>query len=42
MRGDGEEYTYENQKLGQKFVVREKDGNPVCMNFLDSYGASGV
>ena len=42
VRGDGEEYTYENQKLGQKFVVREKDGNPVCMNFLDSYGASGV
>lgn len=38
----GEEYVYENQEKGQMFVVLIKDGVPVCMNFLDSYGASGV
>lgn len=42
VRSEGEEFTYENQENGQKFVVRMKDGVPVCMNFLDSYGASGV
>ncbi len=42
VRSEGKEYTYENPEFGQKFVVREKDGVPVCMNFLDSYGASGV
>lgn len=42
VRSEGEEFTYDNMEKGQKFVVRIKDGVPVCMNFLDSYGASGV
>lgn len=42
VRSDGKEYVYENKEKGQKFVVLVKDGVPVCMNFLDSYGASGV
>lgn len=42
VRSEGEEFTYENREKGQKFVIRVKDGIPVCMNFLDSYGASGV
>ena len=41
-RMDGEEFTYEDKEKGQMFVVRVKDGVPVCMNFLDSFGASGV
>lgn len=39
---EGEEFIYDNRERGQKFVIRVKDGVPVCMNFLDSYGASGV
>lgn len=42
VRSEGTDYTYENKHLGQKFVVRMKDHIPVCMNLLDSYGASGV
>ena len=42
VKSTGEEYTYEDKAKGQKFVVRLQDGVPVCMNFLDSYGASGV
>lgn len=42
VRSEGEEYVYENKKKGEKFVVRMKNNVPVCMNFLDSYGASGV
>ena len=42
VRSQGEEFVYENRERGQKFVVRMKDNVPVCMNFLDSYGASGV
>lgn len=42
VKSEGEEFVYENKEKGQKFVVIVKDGVPVCMNFLDSYGASGV
>lgn len=42
VRSEGEEFEYENKEKGQRFVLRVKDGVPVCMNFLDSYGASGV
>ena len=42
VRMEGEEFEYENKEKGQRFVVRMKEGIPVCMNFLDSYGASGV
>ncbi|MCU6747932.1 NAD(P)/FAD-dependent oxidoreductase [Faecalicatena acetigenes] len=42
VRMEGEEFEYENKEKGQRFVVRMKEGVPVCMNFLDSYGASGV
>lgn len=42
VRSEGEEYFWESKENGQKFFVRIKDGIPVCMNFLDSYGASGV
>lgn len=42
VRSQGEEFVYEDTAKGQKFVARVKDGVPVCMNFLDSYGASGV
>ena len=42
VRAEGEEFVYENEGKGEKFVVCIKDHVPVCMNFLDSYGASGV
>ncbi len=42
VRSEGEEFEYENKEKGQYFAVRVKDGVPVCMNFLDSYGASGA
>ncbi|MGP8309566.1 NAD(P)/FAD-dependent oxidoreductase [Enterocloster aldenensis] len=42
VKSEGKEFVYENKEKGQKFVVIVKDGVPVCMNFLDSYGASGV
>lgn len=42
MRADGREYRYENKEKGQLFIIRMQDDKPVCMNFLDSFGASGV
>ena len=42
VKSEGEEYLYENKEKGETFVIRIKDNKPVCMNFLDSYGASGV
>lgn len=42
VKGEGEEFLYENKEKGEKFVIRIKDNVPVCMNLLDSYGASGV
>ena len=42
VRSKGREYVYENRERGQKFFLRMEEGKPVCMNFLDSFGASGV
>ena len=42
VRADGRDYRYENKEKGQMFIIRVKDGKPVCMNFIDSFGASGV
>lgn len=42
VKSEGTEYVWEDKEKGQKFVVLVRDGVPVCMNFLDSYGASGV
>lgn len=42
VKSEGEEFLYENKEKGETFVIRVKDNKPVCMNFLDSYGASGV
>lgn len=42
VRSEGREYLYENRELGQKFFLRMGDAGPVCMNFLDSYKASGA
>ncbi len=42
VRMEGQDYCYKNKEKGQMFIVRVKDQKPVCMNFLDSFGASGV
>ena len=41
VRMEGEETIFQNKEKGQIFTVRMKDKEPICMNFLDSYGASG-
>ena len=42
VRAEGTDHVYEDRERGQMFAVRLRDGVPVCMNLLDSYGASGV
>lgn len=41
VRMEGEETVFQNKEKGQIFTVRMKGKEPICMNFLDSYGASG-
>ncbi len=42
VRAVGDDYFYENKEKRQMFFVRVNNRKPVCMNFIDSYGASGV